>query len=558
MRFALSAATFALCFLASLSTIVAIVDPTAVPNNRFGIHIVSEADLANAARLVNGNGGQWGYVSLVIRQDERDPGRWQKVFLELNKNKLIPIIRLATRSKNNNWIKPTTNEAGDWADFLNQLPWPVKNRYVIIFNEPNHAKEWDGQINPAEYAEILKTYSDTLKHKNADFFILPAGLDASAANITGQTMDEVNFLTQAVAAQPDYFNFIDGWASHSYPQPNFQGPASATGRGSVGTFDWELSLLKKLGLERSLPVFITETGWRKNGYSQAKLEQLYLDAFRVAWNRIDVAAVTPFLLNYQSAPFADFSWQIQDSQEFLSHYDTIKNLPKTAGRPRQDHGLEFITPLPADLAADSNYSLDILLKNTGQSIIQTEDEFVFKSSAGAKIMVNRLSFDPIFPQHQGLLNLNLRTDPQPGEAKLAVWLTKDNQPVGNTNESLINILALPDLQVSAKIGLANRTPDRFFILTIYPPGQPSRQLRGSLADQSSLAQIHDLVFKQPYPVELKVTGCLPKRLSWTPVPGLNQLDFGRIWPVDLNDNGQLDLGDLRLLVINPALLKQLL
>ena len=49
---------------------------TPIRNNRFGIHILDETDLADAAALVNSNGGEWGYVTLVIRQDERDSARW--------------------------------------------------------------------------------------------------------------------------------------------------------------------------------------------------------------------------------------------------------------------------------------------------------------------------------------------------------------------------------------------------------------------------------------------------------------------------------------------------
>ena len=34
---------------------------------------------------------------------------------------------------------------------------------MIIANEPNHSKEWGGQINPKEYASYLKLFSEKLK-----------------------------------------------------------------------------------------------------------------------------------------------------------------------------------------------------------------------------------------------------------------------------------------------------------------------------------------------------------------------------------------------------------
>jgi len=66
--------------LISSTNIKAAENPLSVPNNSFGIHILDENDLEDAAKLVNSGGGDWGYVTFVIRSDERDSKRWQKVF----------------------------------------------------------------------------------------------------------------------------------------------------------------------------------------------------------------------------------------------------------------------------------------------------------------------------------------------------------------------------------------------------------------------------------------------------------------------------------------------
>ena len=39
-------------------------------------------------------------------------------------------------------MAPNEYDLIDFANFLNQLPWPVNNRYVIIYNEPNQENEW--------------------------------------------------------------------------------------------------------------------------------------------------------------------------------------------------------------------------------------------------------------------------------------------------------------------------------------------------------------------------------------------------------------------------------
>lgn len=173
---------FILLFFASLfvvSGVDAKYDPFITANNKFGIHILNESDIPEASRLVNSNGGSWGYVTLVIREDEKDVGRWEGFFNELKAKRLIPIVRLATKTENGNWAKPGEDSAQTWKEFLDKLPWPISNRYVVVFNEPNHRGEWGGELNPEEYASILDSFVDQF---NDDYFVLPAGLDVAAPN----------------------------------------------------------------------------------------------------------------------------------------------------------------------------------------------------------------------------------------------------------------------------------------------------------------------------------------------------------------------------------------
>lgn len=327
-------------FISSTPSVHAIYDPLSVPNNKYGIHIIDENDLYNAAKLVNSTGGDWGYVTMVIREDDRNAEKWQKIFLRMKELHLIPLIRLATRLSGDFWDKPHTDDSYDWADFLSQLYWPVKNRYIILFNEPNHAKEWGNTLDPEGYADIISSFSAKLKEKSADFFILPAGLDASAPNST-ITMDEVKFLRQMVLYDPEIFDSLDGWTSHSYPNPGFNGKVTARGRGTLSTYLWEKNLLKSFGVDKFLPIFITETGWphqegsnRNNWYYPAKqIPPLILQASSQIWSYHDIAAITPFILNYQSFPFSNFSWQKSNSSEFYPQYESYLSLEKIAGFP---------------------------------------------------------------------------------------------------------------------------------------------------------------------------------------------------------------------------------
>ena len=169
-------------FFGGVPTAKAIVDPLTPDNNPFGIHILDESDLEDAAKLVNSSGGNWGYVTLVIRADERDSKRWQSAFNKMRELHLIPIVRIATKMSEDSWEKPNLDELDGWVSFLSELNWVTQNRYIIIGNEPNHAKEWGGEVKPDEYAKYLETFSKKLKEGSKDFFILPAGFDASAPN----------------------------------------------------------------------------------------------------------------------------------------------------------------------------------------------------------------------------------------------------------------------------------------------------------------------------------------------------------------------------------------
>ena len=331
--------TFSLFFSRAPFTL-AIEDPFAVPNNKYGIHVIEESDLTSAADLVNSNGGEWGYVTIVIPQNDRNNEKWQRVFTKCSELHLIPLVRIASNPVGAKWEVLQESEIENWVNFLSSLSWPTKNRYVIVGNEPNHAKEWGGKVNPGEYANFLKNFSVKAKESSPDYFILPAGLDASAPNLLGY-MSEDKYLNQMVLAVPDIFDHIDGWTSHSYPNPAFSGKETDSGRGTIKTYEWEMEYLKSLGVTKNLPIFITETGWihSMNGKlpiltDTKSLTEKYKYAFTEVWTSPSIVTITPFLLNYQSFPFETFSWK-DPNGNFYNFYYEVKSLPKTGGNPKR-------------------------------------------------------------------------------------------------------------------------------------------------------------------------------------------------------------------------------
>ncbi|MBI3558821.1 hypothetical protein HY085_00325, partial [Candidatus Gottesmanbacteria bacterium] len=243
-----------------------------------------------AAELVNSNGGAWGYVTIPIRANERNLEKWTKFMEDSQKLHIIPILRIASFPVDDRWMAPNEYDLADFANFLDQLPWPTQNRYIVVYNETNRDSEWGGFVNPSEYARVLDRAIDIFHKRNPDFFIISAGLDPSVGN-------EDNYLWQMNVAWPGIFSKIDGFAIHVY-----------------ANFGFEENYLCKNFFVCNLKVFITEAD----------------KFFPVKEN---VVAITPFVLNAQAGPFVRFSF-LNSKSEWKSSAQEIINLPKIAGQPQ--------------------------------------------------------------------------------------------------------------------------------------------------------------------------------------------------------------------------------
>ena len=136
-------------------------NPLAVANNKIGVHILDPSEVSAAAELVNHNGGDWGYVTIPIQTGDENFAKWQAFMDNCKQYHLIPIIRLATQDDYSNtefWRKPTEDDIVNFANFLNSLEWPTKNRYIIVFNEVNRADEMGrqrGSCSLCPFAQFL-------------------------------------------------------------------------------------------------------------------------------------------------------------------------------------------------------------------------------------------------------------------------------------------------------------------------------------------------------------------------------------------------------------------
>ena len=155
------------------------------------------------------------------------------------------------------------------------------------------------------------------------------------------SMDAFKYMSKMNKEVPGIFSKLDGWASHSYPQPNFAGNPYTLGRFGIRAYAEELKYLKNnLKVEKELPVFITETGWAHSEgenfnfsyLSVSKVAEYFKIAFEEIWLPDDrVRAVMPFTIRYD-APFDHFSWVNKDNVPY-KQFDTVKSLSKVEGNP---------------------------------------------------------------------------------------------------------------------------------------------------------------------------------------------------------------------------------
>src|SRR3989338_4452869 len=543
-----------LLFLFSLYTLYfilptpvhAIVDPLSVPNNKFGIHIIQATpdESSPAASLVNSSGGDWGYITVIIEGKDKNTGKWQEFFNDLRRRHLIPIVRIAAVPDGNVWKRPDEGEVGVWADFLDSLNWPTKNRYVTIYNEPNHASEWGGIVDAKNYAEVLDKTITALKAKSSDFFVLNAGLDASAPSKSPLYEEESRFLSQMEKAVPGIFEKLDGWVSHSYPNPGFVGSPDGTGKGTFRTWYWEIQQLRALGVAKNLPIFITETGWKHaeciNYNSSLPTSDLvskyYEQAFTDAWNSSNIVAVTPFLLSYQEKLFDHFSFKKLDGEgkdTYYPQFQTILNLSKTSGKPVQENKGKLIKgEIYKSIVAGQSYDIYLTFKNVGQSIWDGSTRLTTLQGGRELGIVDQAIPKGITvePGSEYTFNISLKA-PEKGSFNVKLNLFNGEKQFNNNSVSFTTEVKLPViLQVLSNLKWKNSPAGEYVLRVSGVVGDNSQRINLDNSGKSQEIEARYLLPDYAFDFTLEKPFYHPITVRKTVEPGVNTLDFGTMQP----------------------------
>lgn len=430
---------------ASSTPMLAVEDPRLNSINKVGINLLSpDSEIEEASQMINNN-GDWGWALIIIKKSERNVDRWQSVFHKLSKAHIIPIVRIATDFDSRGfWQKPTDEDAHTWADFFSKLYWPTKNRYVQIYNEVNHANEWGGNVDPVDYAKELSKTADELKAKSDEFFILNAPLDL-AVETSVTSLDAGVFYQTMGDTVPDVFGKLDGWASHSYPNPGFLANPQKQGRESIKGYEWELSLISNYRDNSDLPVFITETGWRrqtagKGGLPEQTVADYYKHAFENIWNDDRVVAITPFVFHYPDGLFDGFSFKTNGDklkEEFYAYYFTIRDLIKGRGDPnRSNLADKFEVDLPTIIITNFSDRGKLKIKNVGNEIWKVGENLKLEIEAtNAKFSDLSVEKQEILPGEDLNASFKLKSD-KSGEVDIKIRTISEDQILASSETTL--------------------------------------------------------------------------------------------------------------------------
>jgi len=294
-----------------------------------GIHILDPGEIEDAYKLLNviDDEDHHSYVTIPLSLNDLNRKKdWEYFFNDAKAKKIIPIVRLVSEFDGKSWTIPTRKNIIDQINFLSQFEWPHDEKYIIVFNEPNHKSEFGGIIDPAQYARILKFTADWAHTEDKNYKILPAGLDLAAPN-GFFTMEAFNFINHMLEEDPTIYDNIDYWNSHSYPNPGFIASPYRTGQNSMTGFKYELDYLKKK-VDKDFKVFITETGWMNNAITSHWLDFYYQYAAEHIWSDDRVIAVTPFILRGDPGPFSGFAFidrHSKPTKQYSAYQNVIKN-----------------------------------------------------------------------------------------------------------------------------------------------------------------------------------------------------------------------------------------
>ena len=294
---------------------------TGFSNNFFGTHLIidnlDERGLAQfqwTRNLV----GQHGYVKTfffgITKNTQGAPQSWRDVVQHAYDLDMIPHVRLGGVhvASQGYWLKPEADPDGRYHSIAQAVKRVVEDLprsdkyplYIQVWNEPNLAVEWSGEVNLKEYAHFFVDVSKAIRSIGDDRIRITNGAFALSPEAT----------EKCILADPEFIDAFDVWAAHCYPQNyppeynNHDGTAVHP-EATIDGYLLELKVLERYG-RKDVQVIIAEGGYNLGNSVYGNLPPIneynradyIMRAFRDYYPRFrNLIAVFPFL-------FSDPGW----------------------------------------------------------------------------------------------------------------------------------------------------------------------------------------------------------------------------------------------------------
>jgi hypothetical protein len=271
-----------------------------------------------------------------------------------------------------------------------------------------------------------------------------------------------------------------------------------------------------------------------------------------------VVAVTPFVFDYQMAPFLGFSWKHQGGNDFYKQYYTVQEIPKLKGEPEQKEAGEINFEILKELVNKSSYHFKIKLKNKGQGYWDERNYGLLVNNVKkTEFLIGNLG--EISPNEEKEINFYLKTKDE-GEEKIKFILQKNGKNILESRDWNFNILPLPSLKI--KTGLFPKLNDSGldFELQIFDDKENLVYRKKNIAVETGLGkinQIENIVLGKKYRLVILKPYYLPRQNYLVFKKGDNKITFKPMLPLDFNLDGKFSLRDILELIKEPKLIKLL-
>jgi len=326
------------------------------------------------------------------------------------------------------------------------------------------------------------------------------------------------------------------------------------GRGTVRTYEWELELLRQLGVTEELPVFITETGWKRGS------ETAVADNFQITFDQIwgpdsRVVAVTPFVFDYQGEPFLEFSWKTPSAKasegqgNFYQQYYTVQAMSKIKGEPEIIEKGWINFKLPSDLVVQSTYHFKVKLNNLGQAVWDKNDSYKLKIKS-EELQGTEYLFDDLKdmnPFEEKDIYFTLKTNDDLGSKKIKFFLEKNGKNILESNQWNINILPLPSLKFQTSFFPFGEGRGGDYEIQIFDIDDKLVFKKKNLSVKQGIGElknIQNIALDELYRIVLIKPYHLPRQEFNVFKKDNNQIKFKSLLPFDLNNDGTFNFRDI--------------